>query len=238
MKLKYSIIVNIILIIAVLFISYKTGFHKIILNKFKLTTPVDKNYKNKWQYHHEIELYKHYKKQANVVMLGNSITYRANWNELLNRNDIANRGIGNDITEGMLNRLNYVYNVNPQICFIMAGINDLLAGIEISEVSNNIEAIIVNLKNNNIKPIVFSVLYTSKEHINYKNLNTSITKLNERIKNICLNHNCQFINLNTSFSKDYKLKNEYSLDGIHLTASGYSLWKNIIDPILKQEISR
>lgn len=35
--------------------------------------------------------------QADVVMLGNSLTYNANWNEILNRSNIANRGMPGDI---------------------------------------------------------------------------------------------------------------------------------------------
>ena len=58
-------------------------------------------------------------------MLGNSLTNRISWNELLVRDDIANRGIGSDITAGFINRINFVFNVKPKICFIEGGVNDL-----------------------------------------------------------------------------------------------------------------
>jgi hypothetical protein len=38
-------------------------------------------------------------KEVDVVMLGDSITHRVNWSELLNTNTIVNRGINGDISE-------------------------------------------------------------------------------------------------------------------------------------------
>ncbi len=52
--------------------------------------------------------------QKNIVMLGNSLTNRISWNELLGRDDVANRGIGSDITAGFTHRINFAFNVNPK----------------------------------------------------------------------------------------------------------------------------
>ena len=64
------------------------------------------------------DLYTVYSGQKDIVMLGNSLTNRISWNELLVRDDVANRGIGSDITAGFINRINFVLNVKPKICFI------------------------------------------------------------------------------------------------------------------------
>ena len=44
--------------------------------------------------------------------LGNSITSQVDWGELLGVNSIANRGVGDDVTEGYLNRLNNFYVIS------------------------------------------------------------------------------------------------------------------------------
>jgi len=237
MKLKYSMLINITLLIALVFVVFKSGFHNSVINRLKSKPNPENIFHNTWEYKHETALYKQYTKQANVVMLGNSITYRANWNELLNRNDIVNRGIGNDITKGMLNRLEDVYSINPKICFVMGGINDLLKGIESEIIASNIESIIIQLKSNNIKPIISSVLYTAKSYTNHKKINYRILKTNELIKEVCLKHNVKFINLNASLSYNNTLKEAYSFDGIHLSALGYNKWKEVLIPIIYQEFN-
>src|ERR1017187_5798507 len=91
----------------------------------------------------QIGMYKQFKTtQADVVMLGNSLTFNANWNEFLGRNNIANRGIHSDITAGYLHRLSYVYRLKPKICFIEGGVNDLYAGFSVSDIFDNYSKII------------------------------------------------------------------------------------------------
>lgn len=70
-------------------------------------------------------LYPLYTRQKNIVMLGSSLTGNVNWDELLDRSDVANRGIDGDISEGILARMEYVLSVDPEICFIELGINDI-----------------------------------------------------------------------------------------------------------------
>ena len=83
----------------------------------------------------QIGMFNKYKtSHADVVMLGNSLTYNANWNELLGRKNIANRGINSDITAGYLHRLSYVYRLRPKLCFIEGGVNDVYAGYSASDI--------------------------------------------------------------------------------------------------------
>ena len=82
-------------------------------------------------------------------MLGDSITFGINWNELFNMN-IINRGIGSDTTEGFLSRMENIYAINPKKVFIMGGINDIFKGIEVNQIFSNYIKIIEALKNKNI----------------------------------------------------------------------------------------
>lgn len=236
MKLKHSILINIILLLAITFVVLKSDFYDNLIYKFSNKASAEDSYQNRWEYKHNTDLYKLYNKPANIVMLGNSITYRVDWNELLNRTDIANRGIGNDITLGMLNRLQDVYDVNPKVCFVMGGINDIMNDIEPEKIVLNIEAICNDLKEKNIKPIVYSIIYTSKKYPNHKNINNIILQTNSLLELGCFNNNITFVDINTTLSDNYSLKQEFSFDGVHLSAQGYKIWKELINPIIKQEI--
>ena len=99
-----------------------------VLNKLgiTITSSVNKHYEytDNFEYNVRRSLFEVYQpKDIRIVMLGDSITDKVDWNELLSRTDVVNRGIGSDITEGFINRLSDIYVLNPETCFIMGGIN-------------------------------------------------------------------------------------------------------------------
>jgi lysophospholipase L1-like esterase len=226
----------ILLIFTLISISVYEKYPSKIYAKIKSKEITGTSFSENWRYQQEIGLYKYYQKKGNVVMLGNSITYRADWNELLNREDIINRAIGSDITDGFLARMEYIYNVNPKLCFVMGGVNDISKGIKPEVISDNLYEITRKLNERNIKPILFSILYTAENYPNYKEFNRSVKLSNEKIKDMCENNAIEYIDLNQILSENEILKDEYSFDGIHLTGLGYEKWKEIILPIIEREI--
>ena len=60
----------------------------------------------------QFEFLKKSDKQYRFVMRGDSITDHGEWNELLGREDVINRGIGGDTTYGVLKR---IANLNPSL---------------------------------------------------------------------------------------------------------------------------
>ena len=61
-----------------------------------------------------------------IVFLGNSIIEAGNnWNEKFGVDNIINRGISGDFTEGVLSRLNEIIYYKPIAVFILIGINDI-----------------------------------------------------------------------------------------------------------------
>jgi lysophospholipase L1-like esterase len=230
------LILNIIFIILLGSIAIIERYPSRIYNKLKSQEISEPSYFNNWKYQQELGFYEYYQKKGQIVMLGNSITYRADWNELLNRGDIINRGIGSDITEGFLARMDYVYSVNPKLCFIMGGINDIQKGINAETIENNLYEITRKLKEKDIKPILFSILYVAENYPNYKDFNRSVKLANGKIKEMCSDNAIEYLDLNIILSENEILKNEYSLDGIHLTGLGYKKWREVISPIIEREI--
>jgi lysophospholipase L1-like esterase len=184
-------------------------------------------------YEVQIEMYKHFKSsQFDVVMLGNSLSYYANWNELLGRTNIANRGIVSDITTGYLHRLGFVYQLNPKLCFIEGGVNDVYANYSAKEVFRNYSKIIDTLRAHRIIPIIQSTLFVASRRENSVEKNKEIQKLDELLADFAQKHSIEYLGINSLVSQNGFLRDDLTYDGIHLNAKGYSLWIPEVEKIL------
>lgn len=174
--------------------------------------------------------------EKKIVMLGNSLTSMANWGEILNRTDVANRGIGSDITEGYLNRINTVLSLNPKICFIEGGVNDISKRIPASETLINLGKIVDTLNYHGVKPVLTTVTLVSKGYSKSRSLNLKIKKLNPGIISLAQDRNITLIDLNLILSDGNYLGKDFAeKDGIHLTSEAYSLWAEEVVKVLNRE---
>jgi lysophospholipase L1-like esterase len=166
-------------------------------------------------------------------MFGNSLTYRMNWSELLERCDIANRGVGSDITSGLIDRLKFVIPLNPKVCFIEAGVNDLERNIDTTQILENIATLIDSLKHNSITPVLTMITYVTKDYPSSKVLNDKIVLLNDSYKRIAAKEQLETIDLNDKICEDKMLINKFAEeDGIHLKSGAYLIWKKQVMTIL------
>jgi len=171
------------------------------------------------------------KKNKTIMMIGDSITDRGLWNEILDRNDIINRGINGDTTKGILNRLN---QLNPSIkqAYIMIGINDILRDKSVPSIYNNYVKIIKILKQKNINPIIQSTLYIGQKSENI--YNQKIKYLNNLLYSFAITNKILFINLNKKLAPNNQLLSKYTLDGLHLNGQGYIEWAKMIKYTFKE----
>jgi len=230
-------IVCLLLSLVTVFMFLKGNYLKKITESIYLIFDIKDNYSYEMNRNYEIQRDKHmsYANQADIVMFGNSITEMAEWNELLGRSDIVNRGIGGDITEGMLNRIESVTKVKPEICFFLGGINDIIKNISQDKTISNVENIISVLIKNNIKPVIQSVIYTGSYYQNCKAINEEVSELNNELSGIAKTNEIAFIDLNKYLSDEGYLKNEYTYDGLHLNAKGYKVWAEILNDFLSAD---
>jgi lysophospholipase L1-like esterase len=131
-----------------------------------------------------------------IVMLGDSITEGVEWNELLGLCGIANRGIGGDTTQNILERLPSVYQLHPAKCFVMAGINDILQNIPYETTIDNYERIIRDIQRHNIEAIFQSILYVEEYGRHSKRINQRVEELNRWLRNHCDNNRVEYIDVN------------------------------------------
>ena len=168
-----------------------------------------------------------------IAMLGDSIIDWGEWNELLERNDIINRGISGDSTDGILNRIDGI-NSSVSKVFIMIGINDLGQGKSVAYVFNNYKKIVTMLKQKNMQPIIQSTLFVDPVKIQDRK-NSDIEELNNKLKIYAIENDLVYIDINMKLSKDKKLRSNYSYDGLHLNGDGYKAWKEVLVPYFLSE---
>ncbi len=198
-------------------------------------TSADTLYKQNRNYTIQTELYNIYKtEKADVVMLGNSITFGVNWNELMGRTQIVNRGISSDNTVGFLRRMEYIYKLHPQLCCIMGGINDIYQDAPVEKVFENYKKIIEGLQAHKIVPIIQSPLFVSIRWRKYAEKNLEVAKLDSMLADYAQLKGIEFMNLNEVMSKDHLLLEELTTDGVHLSAKGYALWRDELEKIFKK----
>lgn len=192
-------------------------------------------YKQNPNYRLQTGLYNIYRTQhAGIVMLGNSITHGVNWNELMGRQDIIERGIPSDIVEGFLSRLDYVFKLNPKICFIMGGINDIYSGYSAESVFSEYVKVIRELQGHNIVPVIQSTLFVSSKWHNARDKNPEVDKLNMMLRSYAQKNGLTFMDLIPKMTENGLLRDELTYDGLHLNANGYAIWREELDPILSK----
>ena len=63
---------------------------------------------------------------ADVVFIGDSLTYAGHWEEYFPSVIVDNLGVVGDITYGLVMRLPLLEALKPAKCFVMVGVNDLM----------------------------------------------------------------------------------------------------------------
>jgi lysophospholipase L1-like esterase len=201
-------------------------------------TPVkiDSGYANSY-YQQRVEYFNKMSHVKNeVVFLGNSITERGEWQEILSgyRYPIVNRGVGGDNSFGILARMDEILIAKPKAIFLMDGVNDLFRKLPYEVSINNYRRIIRKIKQQSPKTKIY---IESALPINEEMTSASYTKgrsemvpvLNEKIKQLAKEEKVTYIDIVPLFADEKgNLKREITMDGVHLKASAYITWVNYL----------
>ncbi len=170
------------------------------------------------QYNNKIKVWREMPIQS-TVMLGDSLTEYVDWESMLGRGGISNRGIARDTTDGVLQRLDVSSPVNGTV-FLMIGTNDLSAGTPVDKVTERYARILDGLSSRGDRIYAQSVIYTG-----YAKLNPKITAFNANIEKLCTARpNCSYVDVNKTISPSGLLPKEVRIDNVHLNYKGYHLW--------------
>jgi len=181
---------------------------------------------NDYYYHKKSFFDQHKGQYYDIVFIGDSITDGAEWQDMFPSRKIANRGIGGDRTDGLLNRLEHIYSTAASKAFIMIGVNDFVSGISVTGAFNNYKKIISALTARGIKVYIQSTILVGERK---KRLNKKIIALNKRLQKLADQiDTVTYIDLNKGLAADSLLQAKYTRDDLHINGAGYAVWKDII----------
>lgn len=183
-----------------------------------------------------------------IVFIGDSITDYWDIESYLTLNNgkrIINRGIGNDRTQWVRDRFTAdSIQLKPDWIVLSIGINNTKALDENQSESNqqqiqkrileDIEAMIVNTKENNINIAVTTLTSTNRPKLEgFITRSKLVQIINNEIKQLCMKHDAQFIDYYTPMTEtkdniDY-LRNELTDDGLHPHVFGYDIMAKVIE---------
>ena len=229
-----SVLINIVLF--TFSVRLVNGMGGLAYFKSRAKKKMQKSYQNAFSYRQKVSIFNNLPHRSNeIIFIGDSNIQYGEWSDLLENNQIRNRGISGDDIEGVTARLNDVLSDNPKKIFLMVGINDLINKHDdernvVSGYENLVKQI--SLKSPGTKLYVHSLLPT---HSQEPGINKQINYINGRLKQISKDNNVNYIDLYSSFQDaNGNLSDQYSFDGIHLNGVGYGVWKKHIEKFVKR----
>ena len=172
---------------------------------------------------------------ADVAMVGDSLTDGAEWAEMLPGRRVVNRGIDGDTTRGVLDRVDGILAVHPARVFVMLGINDFAdEHRSVDAVFRDYRTLVSRLHEGGAQVVVQSTLPCNVAKGAWKSckaVNRSIRQLNARLAALATG-STSFVSLSNLVAPDGGLRDDLTIDGVHLNGRGYLLWKEAIAPFL------
>jgi GDSL-like lipase/acylhydrolase family protein len=168
---------------------------------------------------------------GDIVFLGDSITEGGSWHEMFPGVPVKNRGIGGDTTEGVIARIHQITDGRPSKVFLLIGTNDLGYSEPINTVVENINIIVSSIQDNSAETEIFvqSILPRAARY------RERVEVLNAAVKK-SIEGKARWIDLYPLFldRDDGSIRNDLSIDELHLMGKGYVLWQQAIQPLIQQ----
>ena len=176
--------------------------------------------------------------KKDIIMLGNSLTDGAEWNELLNNRHVKNRGIVGDIIQGYYERMEPILKGQPKKIFILGGVNDVSHDVSGDSIARAMEKLIVLIKTRSPRTKIYlqSMLPFNNEVRLWKYLKDRaqvVVDGNRALEQVARRQGVTWINLYPLFvDENGRLRAEYTNDGLHLLGPAYLVWRDAIKPYL------
>jgi len=233
--LTISIIINILFVLFGGYVIHKKGGIDYLKRKFNLQTETTNQQDYGVYYKAKKSIFEIMPNDTSeIIFLGNSITDYCEWYELFGNANIKNRGIGGDIINGVIDRLDEIVESNPKKIFIMIGINDLGRKRSVEQILTDYDRLLSLIKKKSPETRLFiqSILPTD----NRENLQiVDIIAINAGLKNLTEKYDLTYVNLfDLLKTKENKLDTIYTFDGLHLNGKGYLIWKKEIEGYVKE----
>lgn len=177
---------------------------------------------------------------SDIIMLGNSLTDGAEWNELFDNCYVKNRGIVGDIIPGFFERLEPILKGQPRKIFIMGGVNDISHGVSADSIVSAMTQVVTTIQARCPKTEIYvqSMLPFNNDVRLWKLLKGReqvVVDGNKGLESMCQRLGVTFINLYPLFvGENGKMKPEYTNDGLHLMGGAYLIWRDALLPYIRK----
>lgn len=177
---------------------------------------------------------------SDIIMLGNSLTDGAEWNELFDNCHVKNRGIVGDIIPGFFERLEPILKGQPRKIFIMGGVNDISHGVSADSIVSAMTQVVTTIQARCPKTEIYvqSMLPFNNDVRLWKLLKGReqvVVHGNKGLESMCQRLGVTFINLYPLFvGENGKMKPEYTNDGLHLMGGAYLIWRDALLPYIRK----
>lgn len=158
-----------------------------------------------------------------------------------------NQGISGEVSNGLLQRLDFFDRTQPDMILVMVGINDLIRGLEDQEILTNYRQIISYLrrKHPQAEIVIQSILPHGAEGTTWEGKekllaipNSRIRKLNQELNNIATKKGARYLNLHPLFTDQQgNLRSNFTTDGLHLSPPGYLVWRTALQMYTNQQLT-
>jgi lysophospholipase L1-like esterase len=174
-----------------------------------------------------------------IVCIGDSLTYgfgvkrSSVWTNLSKDElnvEMINEGINGDTTGGMISRFNNcVISKQPNIVFIMGGLNDLIAGASLGVMQSNIMSMVHQSFAKLITPIIGippkvdlnNIREDWAEFTDFNKVSLQMEKYKIWIIEFCKTFNVKYIDFSSELYEKTNRSNEnIYIDGLHLNELG------------------
>jgi hexosaminidase len=168
--------------------------------------------------------------KRDVVVLGDSLVQRGEWWELLGR-PVANRGISSDTVADVEARLDDVVALEPQVLFLLVGVNDLSRGTSPEALVARHARLVAELRRRLPQTrIVVESLLPIRDELASGRTSATVRRVNELLRPTA---GADWLDLHAKLEDAHgELEARYSFDGVHLTAAGYRVWADALRPYL------
>jgi len=170
---------------------------------------------------------------TDIVFLGDSLIAKGAWEEFYPEYIVKNRGISGDTIDGIRARMDSIVATQPDRIFLMVGINDILYGkLATGRMEHDYKLLLDEIRATDAEIYVMSILPVA----NYMqesvggDINSWIGEANDMIRGLCEDYDAHYIDVRGGM-KDGSggLREELTIDGVHLTGEGYRIWKENLD---------
>lgn len=164
----------------------------------------------------------------NIVFLGDSITNRYDLNKYFPNNNTVNSGVEANRTNHILDDMyNRVYKYNPSKVFILIGINQVTDN-SVEEIVDDIKKIVKKIHKNRkfAKVYIISIYPIDSDRegsLAADKSNKKVEKINSKLRKLSSKLDYTYIDVYSKLIDGESLKDEYSIDGLHLSDKGYEI---------------